>query len=312
MADAGTSQACYHDFSGGTLMQQIGFATYRNMPQGADDDLLVADALRSFGFDVVPVIWDASEPLRAVPPAVVIRSCWKYHLHPRAFLQWVAHLEAQGTRVFNPSPLVTWNIDKHYLNDLASHGVALPQTVWVERGAQTDLAGLLSEHGMDAAVIKPAISLSAYKTWRTSLAEARAHQQAFDELVREQSVIVQSYIEAITSSGELSLVFFGRTYSHAVRKWPKAGDFRVQVDYGGTRAPVAPPLHVLEQAQAIVDLVHEPLLYARVDGIDTGAQFILMELELIDPVLFFAYDQQAPQRFAEALIGALEPTDTGQ
>src|SRR5262245_50412192 len=199
-------------------MQQIGFATYHNMPQGADDDQLVADALRPFGFEVVPVVWDASEPLCGLPPTVVIRSCWNYHHHPRAFLEWVANLEAQGIRVFNPRSVITWNIDKHYLNDLARQGVALPQTVWVEQNVQSDLADLLSAHRMNAAVIKPAISLSAYKTWRTSLTEARTHQYAFDELVREQSVIVQSYVEAITSSGELSLVFFGGTYSHAVRK----------------------------------------------------------------------------------------------
>ncbi len=293
-------------------MQQIGFATYRDMPQGADDDRLVADALRPFGFDVVPVIWDASEPLCAVPPTVVIRSCWNYHHQPRAFLEWVANLEAQGIRVFNPRSVITWNIDKHYLNELARQGVALPQTVWVEQNAQSDLAGLLSDHGMDVAVIKPVISLSAYKTWRTSLAEAHAHQHAFDELVRGQSVIVQSYVEAITSSGELSPVFFGGTYSHAVRKRPQAGDFRVQMDFGGTREAVVPPIHVLEQAQVIVDLVDQPLLYARVDGIDTGDQFLLMELELIDPVLFFAYDQHGPQRFAEALVRALGLTVTSQ
>jgi glutathione synthase/RimK-type ligase-like ATP-grasp enzyme len=292
-------------------MQQIGFATYRDMPQGADDDRLVANALRRFGLEIVPVIWDTSEPLATVPQTVVIRSCWNYHYHPRAFLEWVANLKAQGIRVFNPPPLIRWNIDKHYLKELARQGVALPQTVWVEQNVQTDLATLLSDHRMDAAVIKPTISLSAYKTWRTSLAEAHAHQHAFDELVGEQSVIVQSYVEAIASSGELSLVFFGGGYSHAVRKRPRAGDFRVQMDFGGTREVVVPALHVMEQAQAIVDLVHEPLLYARVDGIDTGAQFLLMELELIDPVLFFTYDQHSPQRFAEALVRALNLTSTG-
>ncbi len=291
-------------------MQQIGFATYHDMPHGADDDRLVADALQPFGFQVVPVIWDASAPSYAVPPVVVIRSCWNYHHQPRAFLEWVAGLETQGVRVFNPRAVIAWNIDKHYLNELARRGVALPRTAWVEQSAFSDLAKLLSDHSLDAAVIKPAISLSAYKTWRTSLAEAHAHQHAFDELVRAQSVMIQSYVEAITWSGELSLIFFGSSYSHAVRKRPQAGDFRVQEDFGGTREAVIPAAHVLEQAQAIMDLVSEPLLYARVDGIDTGDQFLLMELELIDPMLFFAYDQWAPQRFAAALMRALSPTIT--
>jgi hypothetical protein len=63
-------------------MQQIGFATCREH-RGADDDRLVTDALRPFGFDVVPVIRDASETVSAVPPTLVICSCWNYHFHPR-------------------------------------------------------------------------------------------------------------------------------------------------------------------------------------------------------------------------------------
>jgi hypothetical protein len=177
--------------------------------------------------------------------------------------------------------------------------------VWVERGAQIDLATLLRDHGLDAAVIKPVISLSAYKTWRTSLAEAQAHQAAFDQLVAEQGVMVQAFIADVTTQGELSLVFLGGSYSHTVCKRPRDGDFRVQADFGGTRAAMVPPAHVLAQAQAIVELVREPLLYARVDGIDVGDRFLLMELELIDPVLFFAYDHAAPQRFAEALARTL-------
>jgi glutathione synthase/RimK-type ligase-like ATP-grasp enzyme len=291
-------------------MQQIGFATSSEIPQGADDDRIVRDALRRRGFNVVSVIWDTQESLRTVPPTVVIRSCWNYHHQPHAFLEWVARLEHQGTRVFNSCPVIEWNIDKHYLNDLATLDIALPATVWVERGTQTDLLTLLHNHDMDNAVIKPVVSLSAYKTRRTSRAEAQAHQAAFDALVAEQGMLVQAYVPEIELNGEISLVFFSGSYSHSVLKRPAAGDFRVQMDFGGTRATVIPPDRVLAQAQAIVGLAPEPVLYARVDGIDTGEQFLLMELELIDPVLFFAFDTQAPERFATALVQTLGLTDT--
>jgi glutathione synthase/RimK-type ligase-like ATP-grasp enzyme len=293
-------------------MQQIGFATSREIPLGADDDRIVMGALRGFGFGVVPVIWDATEPFHNVPPTVVIRSCWNYHRHPHAFLEWIATLEHQGIRVFNSPTVIKWNIDKHYLTDLAAQGIALPETVWVERGTQTDLLTLLHNHDMDNAVIKPVVSLSAYKTWRTSRAEARAHQDAFDALVAEQGVIVQAYVAEIESNGEISLVFFGSSYCHSVLKRPAAGDFRVQMDFGGTRAAVTPSDHVLAQAQAIVGLAPGPVLYARVDGIDTGDQFLVMELELIDPVLFFAFHAEAPQRFAAALVEGLGQTTAGR
>ncbi len=154
--------------------------------------------------------------------------------------------------MFNAPPVIRWNIDKHYLNQLARQGIALPQTVWVEQNAQSDLAKLLSDHRMDAAVIKPTISLSAYKTWRTSLAEAQVHQHAFDELVSEQSTIVQSYVEAITHQRGTVTGVFGGSYSHAVRKRPQAGDFRVQMDFGGTQEAVIPPLDVLSRPRRLL------------------------------------------------------------
>lgn len=44
------------------------------------------------------------------------------------------------------------------------------------------------------------------------------------------------------------------------------------------------------------------LLYARVDGLDVDGEFVLMELELIEPVLFLdRAAPEAPARFAEAI-----------
>ena len=57
------------------------------------------------------------------------------------------------------------------------------------------------------------------------------------------------------------------------------------------------------EIEACLAAVPGPLLYARVDGIEQGGTFSLMELELIDPVLFLAHAADAPQRLAEAIAG---------
>lgn len=286
-------------------MKKIGFATYREIPALTADDLLAAEELRLLGFDVVPVVWD--DPAADVHDlaAVVTRSCWDYHLRPDRFRSWLDALDRSGTPVLNSSRLVHWNMDKRYLRALAAQGVAVPRTVWVEAGDGGDLEALLHDHGIGEAVVKPAISLSAHETWRTSLSAARGHQDAFARLVSTGSVLVQELVEEVVSRGEISFVFFGGAYSHAVLKRPKEGDFRVQMDFGGSRELWSPPDSLVEQARAVVDLVEEPLVFARVDGIDVGGQLCLMELELIDPVLFLAFDEQAPRRFAEAISGRL-------
>ncbi|HYG63391.1 MAG TPA: hypothetical protein VEL74_12475, partial [Thermoanaerobaculia bacterium] len=95
--------------------------------------------------------------------------------------------------------------------------------------------------------------------------------------------------------------------SHAVIKRPKSGDFRVQIDHGGSAAPADPPAAVLERAERILAAVAGPWLYARVDGCVLSGRrgFHLMELEMLEPSLFFAQDPLAPGRFAAALAGVL-------
>src|SRR6185369_12155313 len=120
---------------------------------------------------------------------------------------------------------------------LEQKGITIPKTVWLEPGPAPDLEQLLIENEIDEAVIKPTVSLSAYRTWRTSIAAAKDHQREFAELVESRGVMIQSFIDEVITKGEISFLFFGGRYSHAVYKRPKKGDFRVQDDYGGSREP---------------------------------------------------------------------------
>jgi hypothetical protein len=114
--------------------------------------------------------------------------------------------------------------------------------------------------------------------------------------------MVQRFVPAGRTGSEWSFMFFDKQYSHAVLKRPKPGDFRVQSDLGGYLDDATPPTALIAQAQRIVGLVEDSLLYARVDGVEGDGEFVLMELEFIDPVLFLVAAPLAPQRFAERII----------
>ncbi len=231
---------------------------------------------------------------------MVIRSTWDYHHRAAEFLGWIARLEASGVRVWNPAPLVRWNLDKHYLVELENRGVPVVPTVTLMRGSPTALLDLLESAGWDQAVVKPAVSASAYETWRTSRASAAGDVGRFGALVAAGDVLLQPYVAAV-EQGEWSLCFFGGRYSHAVLKRPRQGDFRVQLELGGEVLVAAPEPAVVAQAETIVALLPPPWLYARVDGCVVNGALVLMELELIEPTLFFHADPGAPTRFAEAL-----------
>ncbi len=162
----------------------------------------------------------------------------------------------------------------------------------------------LYELGWPKAVVKPRISATAYRTELVTKENAAAAEPLFDDLRRSCGVMLQKFMNGIATEGEWSLIFFAGTFSHAVLKQPKLGDFRVQNDFGGTAHLADPPPQVLATATDAVNAVN-PTIYTRVDGVVEEGQFRLMELELIEPMLFLADHSQAPRRFAAAISDAL-------
>jgi glutathione synthase/RimK-type ligase-like ATP-grasp enzyme len=285
-------------------MPRLALATSSKHPNLPADDRLLLTPLAARNLQAQPAVWNDPHYDWSSCAAVVIRSCWDYHLQPDKFLNWIAALEAAGVAVFNPAPLIRWNANKSYLRDLEAKGVSIVPTFWGDNGHPLILNEKLRELGWHRAVVKPRISATAYRTQLVTAKADDAAQQLFDELRRGPGVMVQKFMESIATEGEWSLIFFAGAFSHAVLKRPKIGDFRVQNDCGGTSRIADPPPLVLESATRAVQAV-DRTLYARVDGVVEDARFLLMELELIEPALFLASHPEAPARFARAIDQAL-------
>jgi len=283
-------------------MTRVAFVTYAELPLLYDDDRLAADLLRGRGVEVEAVLWDSAEVRWEEFDAVVLRSCWEYHLRTEEFLEWVALVEQRHVALWNPPGVVRENADKRYLARLAAEGFQVAPIVWLERGDDVDLAAILEERGWTQAVIKPVVSMSAYRTWVTTPSRAATDDAEVRGMLAGGAVMVQRFVPEVQTRGEWSFVFFMKEFSHAVLKTPKPGDFRVQRDFGGRHASAEPSRRLVEQAQKIVRGVKEPLLYARVDGVEVDGELVLMELELIDPVLFFGLAPGADRRFADSIL----------
>ncbi|MEP7188014.1 MAG: hypothetical protein ABI901_02335 [Roseiflexaceae bacterium] len=288
-------------------MSTIALVTYRALPQLTPEDQLVCALLQTLGVQTHAVIWDAPDVAWDSYQAVVVRSCWDYHQHPSRFIAWLRHLEQLQIPLWNPAPILHWNLHKTYLRELQTQGVAIPPTCWLTRGCTAELATIFADHGWKEAVIKPAISATAYHTWRTTREQGRQDQSRFAALLQHSDMLVQQFMDPVVTDGEWSFVFFQKQYSHAVLKKAKPGDFRVQDDFGGTVEVVSPGLTLIAQAQQIINCIKGPLLFARVDGIELDGRLILMELELIEPFLFLTSTPHAIERFARALLKELEP-----
>lgn len=284
-------------------MRTILLATCESIPNLTEDDRELISPLAEQGIEVRGAVWSDRDVDWSSADGVVIRSCWDYHLRLEEFLAWIARLENSGVQVWNAPATLRWNSNKAYLRDLEQEGIAIVPTLWPE--TTVDLAEKMRELGWNKAVVKPRISATAYRTQLVDADDTHQGQRLLDELLRGPGVMVQHFMESVTNHGEWSVIFFNGKFSHAVIKRPKAGDFRVQHDFGGSETAAKPPAFVIEAALEAIETIDPTPLYARVDGVEHDGRFSLMELELLEPALFLKSGAGSAARFAEALTARL-------
>lgn len=280
----------------------VALVTCARIPDLTPDDRLLADSLRAHGATAVPAVWDAPDVDWRAFDRIVLRSPWDYHLRPQEFAAWLGARASEGGAVLNPPALVRWNLHKSYLAELARAGFPVIETAAIPRAAETSLAAVMDARRWPEVVVKPAVSASAHRTFRVARADAEAHAPELATILREGDALVQPLAPEILSTGEWSIVFLGGVFSHAVLKRGAAGEFRVQEEFGGEARTRDPGDDLRSQAAAILAAAPGRSAYARVDGIVRDGRFVLMELELIEPVLYLARDPDAPGRLAEAVL----------
>ena len=292
-------------------MKHVAFATSAAWPELTPDDRLAVEPCRARGMRVSPAVWSDPRVAWSEFDAIVVRSTWDYHRRFAEFERWIGMLERSGCQVWNPCALLRWNANKRYLAELEQRGVPIVPTVWVPSGAGTGVRAVMDAQGWDDVVVKPTVSATAYGTRRVRRSDPDAHagaRSAGDGAAPDVGeVLVQPLVPEIETAGEWSIVFLGGAFSHSVRKRPVAGDFRVQTEFGGSAVAERAPASVVEAAERVVAAVTGPWLYARVDGVETADGFLLMELEMLEPLLFFDLDGRAATMFANALVTVTTP-----
>ena len=281
---------------------RIAFVTYKDEPLLFEDDQLIADYLESKEIKVSPIPWDDETVDWTSFDAVVIRSSWDYIHRATEFNIWLEKLKTLGVKVLNPISVIQWNQHKSYFVDFSKKGIVVPPFQYCPAESKFELSSIIKEKGWDKAVVKPAVSAGSFNTWVVEKDNLANSQQRFAELLQTNDMIVQEFMKEVLTDGEWSLLFFNKKFSHAIIKKPKVGDFRVQAKFGGSAEPIVADTKIIEQAANILYKIDEPLLYARVDGLVLNGDFYLMELELIEPVLFVEQAEHACENFYHALL----------
>ena len=285
----------------GSTKPRVALVTCEKFSNLYDDDLLLVSALEEVGISGVPAVWSRAEIDWTSFDALVMRSPWDYFERAAEFRNWLDDRIVSGVLMCNSPEILDWNFDKSYLRDLAQKGVELVPTICVGRQETADIAALARARGWNDIVVKPTVGGGGYRVYRFRIDELPRYAGEIAQTLEDRGVLVQPFLPEIQTGGELSLLFFDGVYSHAVRKRPTTGEYRVQFQFGGTDENVE--VSAALAAQARVCIAHAPALpvYARVDGVVKDGKFLLMELEVFEPLMFLARHPEAPGRFARAI-----------
>ena len=279
-------------------MRDVALVTSSEFPGLSPDDRFLLTALLERGLDAVPAVWDDSSLDWSSFKVCVVRSSWDYHRRLPEFLAWVDRVSVL-TRLWNPKETIRWNTHKLYLRDLETRGVPIVPTVWLESGTHATFLDVMQAEGWQQAVIKPTVSASAHETILVSRSEASRGQEHIERLLPEMDLMVQPYLASVSEYGERSVMFVGGEFTHSVRRPAVLEDPHVEHNYPG----MTPSDEEMELGWQALRASARDYLYARVDIVrDDSNRAVLMELELVEPSLFFAQAPWAAERMADAIV----------
>jgi glutathione synthase/RimK-type ligase-like ATP-grasp enzyme len=266
---------------------------------------LLAEALAADGYAVDVRDWRDPSVDWSGARVTVIRSPWDYVDHLDEFLDWAARVN-ESSELWNPLELLRWNTHKAYLLDLAARGAPIVPTVVLLGGSAASLDGIGDAQGWNAMVVKPAVASGGKGARRAEVGDADS-QRHLDELLAQGDVLVQQFASAVEHEGEWSVVLVDGEVAHAVRKWPAAGDYRVQYEWGGHSEVATPSAGLAELATRVYGALPGPALYARIDVVSIAGGWHVMEVEVTEPALWLDEAPATTRMFADAITARVSP-----
>ena len=265
------------------------------------EDKLLKKELELLGLNVIIKDWKSKKFDWSKAEYAIFRSTWDYFDNFKLFSNWLEKNKYE-IKFINSLEIIKWNLDKVYLLELQEKGINIAPTILIKKNQPTTLKKLFEDTGWKEAVLKPTVSGAARHTYRINRNSYNDYEEIFKGLICNEDFLFQEFIKNIISKGELSLIVIGGKYTHAVKKTAKKGDFRVQDDHGGKVEVYYASDKEIEFAEQCINLCLEIPLYARVDiAYDNKNELSLVELELIEPELWFRNNKKSAELLAKEI-----------
>ncbi len=283
------------------MKKKCAFLTMKEMSNFECYDNLLIKPLEKMGWVCDQVPWDTDKLIDWDQyKSVIIRSTWNYQENFLKFIEVLKEINSSSASLQNPIDIVEWNLNKQYLKDLKHKNIKIVPSQWFNSFVPKNIIQSFSYYNSNKIIIKPCISANADHTYILEEKTALITLNNLKKEYRDKEFIIQPFIQDIKNEGEYSLIYFGNTLSHVLLKTPKVGDFRVQEEHGGTLKSIKNPEQVLIRfGNNVINKLPRACLYSRVDIVRNKNEFLLMEVELIEPSLYFNMDSKSPKKFVE-------------
>jgi glutathione synthase/RimK-type ligase-like ATP-grasp enzyme len=286
-------------------MKRCAFLSMDSLEDFFHYDQMLFDPLRAVGWLAEEVSWRKTDVDWNNYDAVVIRTSWDYQDDVDGFMACLQRIEASSAQLQNSLKIVEWNISKSYLKDLQNQGINIVPTLWFDSFSLPELQLGFSHFNTSEIVLKPLVSANADHTYRLTADNLKEQAAQLKAVFAEREFMLQPFLPGIVDEGEYSLFYFAGHYSHSILKQPGLGDFRVQEEHGGQLKSIQPCEDMLTTARHCLAALPADVLYARIDLVRHKNEFAVIEIELIEPSLYFNMDAESPQRFVDAFIEML-------
>ena len=263
------------------------------------DDLLI-DPLKLLGWECIFVPWESKSVDWDDFDAVIIRSTWDYQQKENLFFKTLAKISKSKAKLYNSLSVIKWNINKNYLKDLEDKNIPIIPTKFFDVFDYKNVKKCFLSFETNKLIIKPSVSANADDTFILKESLIDHNRVLLLNTFKNKDYLVQPFIENIKIEGEYSLIFFGDVLSHVILKTPKTGDFRVQEEHGGRLQSInLPEKSLVDFGLKVIKNLPMACLYSRIDVVRDNNQLLLMEVELIEPSLYFNMNSESAIKFAK-------------
>ena len=277
------------------------FDTGRYLSVVPNEDEMLLNLFTKHHHQVTLKVWDDPSVDWTSYDIIIIKSTWDYFIGKiEKFYQWLTFIKEKNIPCLNHPDLIKWNADKHYLLDIQSAGLNIVPSIIIEKNNLFYADDAFQKFKADELIVKPTISGGAMNTLRLNKNNAKDHEAQINDWLKEQAYLIQPLKKEVIKEGEWSFLFFNGQFSHHLLKVAKEGEFRIQHFFGGKIISPDFDRNIINIAQEYVNKFATNSLYARVDGVITENGFELMELELIEPYMFFFTNEQSLENYYNA------------